>query len=161
MLKFIVMQLVDNEDVICLISIICHYSSMLWIVCKHPATNTFHLKPSTNTSWTIILSLVPLFTHIRCNSRHFCFNPTTTKFIWTKHIFFYSTSFCTISPQFVRLTNIWCYWGSTSPILEYFYSRAYHINPTNEPKFTVEPDLPNEQLSPFSEDECEVLHNQP
>jgi len=100
-------------------------SSMLWIVCKHWVEYTSYLKPSTT-----ILSLVPLFTHIRCNLRHFCYNPTTTKFIWTKQFIFYPTSFYTIFHQFFRLTSIWCYWGSNSPILEYPYSRAYIINPT-------------------------------
>ena len=70
-------------------------SFMHWIVCKYPTTYTSHPKPSTSITWTSILSLVLLFTYIQCNLRHFCFNPTTTKFIWTKQIF-YSTSFRTI-----------------------------------------------------------------
>jgi len=39
--------------------------------------------------------------------------------------------------------------------------RAFLINRPNEPEFTTELGLPNEELDPFSEDENEVLHNQP
>ena len=105
-------------------------SSMLQIVCKHQTTYISYPKTSTSASSTTILFLVPLFTHIQCNLRHFCFNPTIIKFIWIKHIFFYQTFLCIIFYQFFRLTSIWCHWGSTSPILEYLCSRSYLINPT-------------------------------
>ena len=45
--------------------------------------------------------------------------------------------------------------------LAHNHSMLLRIIPPSEPKFIAQPGLPNEEYGPFSEDEDEVLHNQP
>ena len=84
MLKFVAVQLVDNRDVKGMIFFIGHtkilqcYEFYANIKCN--TFPTLNPEPRTSTSSTTILSLIPLFTHIWCNPRHFCFNPARTKY---------------------------------------------------------------------------------
>ena len=134
-------------------------SFIYWTVCKHWAKYTSHPNSSANASWTPLLFISPIqfCTCIKCNpiiySWRFLpidirFNLTTSTWMTTNHILFYTTSFHTIFHQLVSLTIIWSYWGSTSCILEYSWSKHIPLTQPNEPEF-ADFRLSNEELGPF------------
>ena len=124
------------------------------------AQYTSHHKPWTSISSTTKLSPVLLFTHIWRNPRHFCFNPTRTKYIWTKHIFFYLTFFWIIFHQFFDSQAFDATEDQSQPYLSTPIVKSFSSTQPNELEFTVKLCLPNKELGPFSDDEDKALQNQ-
>jgi len=136
-------------------------SSILWIECKHRATYISHPKPSTSTSSVTILSSVTLFTRIQCNQDTFSLTQPQQNLIEPKTSSFTQLLFAPFSTNFLDSQAFDATKDQPHPYLSTPIVKPTSSTQPNEPEFTPEPGLPNEELDPFSEDRDKVLHNQP